>query len=267
MKRLLLLLLLTVSCSTESVEVDLYADCKPSIPKMEVSQADENGLIEFDIIPDIQNKGVAITDKIWSSGIIHYYIQGHRQVSGGVMLGFESQEDLQKIRYAIDDFWARTGIVFIEHNSPETLRLVSPNGIRIERGFSGGSSHLGMQGGIQRLTLPTGLEQSVTQHEIGHALGLLHEFKRSDRDEYVTIIWENIPERMHNQFELDPTSVDCGNFDLESIMMYGSFEVKKDSTSPEMTLLNGKTFERLTTLSDGDIRTIKSLYELEFNKR
>ncbi len=273
-KYLLILIMILTACdkgspTEEPVNEDEFLVCELLV-KLDLNKADANsGLIEFDIIPDIQNKGIvnAPKNKLWELATIHYHIEGHRQVQGGVMLGFEREEDLEKIRYALNDFSARTGILFIEHPSLEALKLESEDGIKIIRGFSGGSSHLGKQGGIQTVKLPSGLEQSVTQHEIGHALGLLHEFKRSDRDQYVTILWENIPERIHRQFELDPTALDCGEFDLESIMMYGSFEVKKDTTSPEMTLLNGGTFERSLTLSEGDIKTIQTLYKSEFEKR
>ena len=100
-----------------------------------------------------------------------------------------------------------------------------------------------------------------------HTLGFNHEFTREDRDEYVDIHWENIPERMHRQFEIKENSKDCGGFDFNSIMMYGSFNVQKDSTKIEMTLKDGSTFERKTDLSSGDISSVKSLYEDKFKER
>jgi hypothetical protein len=38
-------------------------------------------------------------------------------------------------------------------------------------------------------------------HELGHVLGLSHEHQRGDRDEYVEVIWEEVPSFMKGQYE------------------------------------------------------------------
>jgi len=54
----LLLILLIVSCSKEDVVIpDQFADCREQVGTYDISQADANGLIEGDIIPDMQVKG------------------------------------------------------------------------------------------------------------------------------------------------------------------------------------------------------------------
>uniref|UniRef100_A0A8C6WLL6 Metalloendopeptidase n=1 Tax=Neogobius melanostomus TaxID=47308 RepID=A0A8C6WLL6_9GOBI len=55
-------------------------------------------------------------------------------------------------------------------------------------------SYVGRKGNRQELFLEKDgcIVASVIQHELLHALGFQHEQKRSDRDEYIKMLWENI---------------------------------------------------------------------------
>lgn len=55
-------------------------------------------------------------------------------------------------------------------------------------------SFLGQTGGGQTLSLqsPGCMWSGVASHELMHALGFVHEQSRSDRDHYVTIVWNNV---------------------------------------------------------------------------
>ena len=54
-------------------------------------------------------------------------------------------------------------------------------------------SYLGMLGGEQPVSIGSGCEyKGIIQHEIFHALGRVHEQSRPDRDQYVTIHFENV---------------------------------------------------------------------------
>ena len=53
-------------------------------------------------------------------------------------------------------------------------------------------SHIGRNGGQQKILLDTGCGRANVIHVIIHALGFGHEHSRKDRHEYVTIQYENI---------------------------------------------------------------------------
>ena len=68
-------------------------------------------------------------------------------------------------------------------------------------------------------------------HEIGHAIGFVHEQSRPDRDKYVTIHHENIEPYMENNFKkMDFTEVDTQEipYDYSSMMHYGSHVSKNN---------------------------------------
>jgi Astacin (Peptidase family M12A) len=58
-------------------------------------------------------------------------------------------------------------------------------------------------------------------HELGHLLGLIHEHQRSDRDEYLTILWENVPAGAESQLAPIFNAEIKSPYDFESIMHYG----------------------------------------------
>ena len=75
------------------------------------------------------------------------------------------------------------------------------NGISIYSG-SGCSSKIGKVDGIQSLSLGSGCDRMATiMHEFTHALGLKHTQARPDRDDAVTIMYENIKEGKEHNFD------------------------------------------------------------------
>ncbi|XP_056872375.1 low choriolytic enzyme-like [Takifugu flavidus] len=65
------------------------------------------------------------------------------------------------------------------------------------------------------------VNHGVIQHELLHALGFYHEHTRSDRDDYITILWENIIDHhVYNFNKKDTINLDTP-YDYSSIMHYG----------------------------------------------
>jgi len=103
-------------------------------------------------------------------------------------------------------------------------------------------------------------------HEIGHALGLLHEHTRPDRDNFVSINWDNInPEKTHN-FDILDNAIPLGDYDYDSIMHYGThfFSAQGGQTITPLQNVSGVVGQR-EFISPGDANAIRTLYESEFS--
>lgn len=58
-------------------------------------------------------------------------------------------------------------------------------------------------------------------HEMLHSMGVAHEQSRPDRDEYITINWQNIRSGMESQFSKNSRADTHRPYDILSIMHYG----------------------------------------------
>ncbi len=62
-----------------------------------------------------------------------------------------------------------------------------------------------------------------------HALGILHEQSRPDRDQYVTIHFDNIQDGTESNFALDPEAdTTVTPYDHRSVMHYGGWAFSKN---------------------------------------
>jgi hypothetical protein len=123
------------------------------------------------------------------------------------------------------------------------------------------SSQVGYQHNIQSIILGAGCDVGATIHEIGHTVGLFHEHCRSDRDRYVVIHWENIPDNQKHNFAKEPSSQDQGEYDFDSIMHYDGYAFAIDPTKPTITTIPpGKPIGQRKGLSRGDIAAVKAMY-------
>ncbi len=127
-------------------------------------------------------------------------------------------------------------------------------------------SFIGMTGGKQIISLGKGGcgTVGIATHEIGHAIGLWHEQSRSDRDDYVTIHWDNIVEGFEGNFKTHAKQFASDEYttelDFGSIMMYGSNYFSKNGRST-ITKKDGTTYKhQRDALSAGDISGIKQMY-------
>ena len=100
------------------------------------------------------------------------------------------------------------------------------------QGLEGGESDVGMIGGQQFLQIgPNSWNRPTICHELGHTLGLVHEQQRSDRDNYVTILTNNIVPGQEGNFVELPDSINETPYDFLSIMEYSRNDLSKSDPS------------------------------------
>ena len=75
----------------------------------------------------------------------------------------------------------------------------------------------------------------IVMHELMHASGFWHEQSRADRDEFITIMWNNIMSGMeYNFLKYDLRKINHlgASYDTCSVMHYGATAFAKVSESP-----------------------------------
>lgn len=122
------------------------------------------------------------------------------------------------------------------------------------------SSQIGLQGGKQNITIYNRDHSGIIAHEIMHSLGMYHEMSRSDRDDYITINWNNIlSSKKHNYLQY--TSFEIGSFDYNSLMMYSSTDFAINNNVYSFTLKDGSAFyAQRSYLSDNDAKSLRFIY-------
>ncbi len=195
-------------------------------------------------LASMNGKSTGRTTRRWPNNTVYYDIES-------------SLPNQRRVTDAIAEWEAKTALRFVRRTNQSAY-------VYFRRG-NGCSSSVGRTGRRQNINLANGCSTGNTVHEIGHAVGLWHEQSRKDRNQYITINFQNIQSGREFNFQTYQQQGTDGNeytneLDFNSIMLYGSFAFSANG-QPTIVKNNGATFSgQRRALSSGDIAGIKIMY-------
>uniref|UniRef100_A0A3Q1I4V3 Metalloendopeptidase n=1 Tax=Anabas testudineus TaxID=64144 RepID=A0A3Q1I4V3_ANATE len=130
--------------------------------------------------------------------------------------------------------------------------------------LSGCFSFIGRRGNAQTVSLSRQgcVFRSIIQHELLHALGFNHEQTRSDRDEHVRILLENVIPGMEHNFRKIQTRNLGTPYDYNSVMHYGRFAFSRNRQPTIIPIPDPNvSIGRAEQMSPIDILRVNRLYQ------
>ncbi|XP_059191459.1 high choriolytic enzyme 1-like [Centropristis striata] len=173
-----------------------------------------------------------------------------------VIANHYSTQELNIINRGINSFSYSTCIRFYPRRNERDFLYI--------QSLDGCYSYVGRQGNAQTVSLSRRgcIYHGTVQHELLHALGFNHEQCRSDRDQHIRVVEQNILKGQAYNFNKIDTLNQGTPYDYDSVMHYGRLAFSKDNQSPTMVAVPNprSVFGTATQMSRNDINRINLLY-------
>uniref|UniRef100_A0A8D9F357 Metalloendopeptidase n=1 Tax=Cacopsylla melanoneura TaxID=428564 RepID=A0A8D9F357_9HEMI len=178
---------------------------------------EESGLFEGDIaLKNVDRNGVTDEMKRWPNGVIPYKIDGNY-----------SEDEQEQIKVIMEEYNNKTCIKFRPYQSEVDF-------ISIRSDEPGCRSYVGRQYNSQLLNLQPDkcFTYGTIAHELLHVIGFWHQQSATNRDDHVSIKWDNIyDDKKHNFMKYSTSEIMDFNvlYDFNSIMHYGRQAFSKNN--------------------------------------
>ncbi|XP_053617150.1 hatching enzyme 1.2-like [Plodia interpunctella] len=201
------------------------------------------------LIPRTQTRnGIRSESMRWPEGIIPYTIEG-----------YFSSDQRSLIMQAMDDYHRMTCLHFVPRRSQsDYIVLQSKN--------TGCWSSVGRIGGRQEVNLQSPgclTKKGTVLHELLHAIGFMHEQSRPERDDYVSVWYNNVKPGSENNFKKADrqNTIDYGvTYDYNSVMHYSEYAFSKNRQKTIEPKVGGYKLGQREGLSRGDIKKVNAMY-------
>ncbi|XP_037541704.1 low choriolytic enzyme [Nematolebias whitei] len=248
----LLLLLLSGLCNAHTGDHSKKEDISTTIIRMNNGTLVQQ-LIEGDMLIPKTRNALKCHNK-------QYSCFWPKSTNGNVEVPFVispkyDKDERKTILTAMKGFEPKTCIRFVPRTNQRAHLSLEPK--------FGCFSSLGRVGEKQLVSLQRYgcVEKGIVQHELLHALGFYHEHNRSDRDKYVKIHWDNMPDIVKVNFKKMDTDNLNTKYDYSSVMQYGktAFGTDGKETITPIPDPNVPIGQRVG-MSDIDILRVNRLY-------
>ncbi|KAE8606504.1 hypothetical protein XENTR_v10010760 [Xenopus tropicalis] len=219
---------------------------------MNADKASRVRRVHGDIAIGVSRSALNCTDCLW------------QKINGTVYVPYTldeqySNNEVNTIMTAMQVYATLTCVQFVPYTDEDDYIAITSG--------DGCWSYMGRQGGAQVVSVQKTYctSEGTTMHELNHALGFVHEHSRSDRDNYVDIMYQYISPGDVANFEKMNTNNLNTAYDYHSIMHYAAYSFSNTTgqntivakPDPNTPLGPGSTMTSL------DITKINRLYQCD----
>ncbi|KAL7831159.1 hypothetical protein SRHO_G00306610 [Serrasalmus rhombeus] len=225
-----------------------------------LERANRNIIRDFDE-PELTEGDIAIdnernADPCTSSGCMWPKYSDGKVYVPYVIANHYSSRELQIIQRGLDSFSSMSCIQFRRRSNERDYLSIESRG--------GCYSYVGRRGYAQTVSLDRNgcIYHNTVQHELLHALGFNHEQTRSDRDNHIRVVWENIIDNMRHNFNKINTLNQGTPYDYNSVMQYHRTAFSKNGQPTMVPIPNSNVaIGQATQMSQNDITRLNRLYK------